>query len=352
MQRQQLVDREEFYWQDRVDLMEKTDWKCACCGTPLEIGRNATLDHFVPLSKGGINQRLNIVPLCEDCNKRKTNRIVEPDWYLKHIHAKDKEELQNYFDSYVHSFEYVTRGNLLSCDMYEIRLYTGPELREKNPEKRRKMKEKLSKRYILERMLKNQKEEMSRFFLNYLTKYGILDDAEAVPKNIEFWSRFGVIYCMRDKKTDEIRVMMPMTIGQDRDGKYYLNIAIFPLYATDLSASLVVNIPRYFTRKIMDEQDLDYLRVMTRIPVCDGASRFLTMDHDCFQEDGWTKCGILCSRISEEETDRIKEDEIAFYQQFHDVRKHLDRFFETDGYDEIRFMGDEIIDGYEASAKD
>lgn len=63
-----------------VGLLNESEWgkvlrrhgyKCAICGN-LE---NLSIDHIVPVSKGGTNTRDNIQPLCKSCNSRKGNRV-------------------------------------------------------------------------------------------------------------------------------------------------------------------------------------------------------------------------------------------------------------------------------------
>lgn len=48
---------------------------CFCCGTRLTLRPNCentlTVDHAVPLSRGGKNKRHNYVPACEPCNMEK-----------------------------------------------------------------------------------------------------------------------------------------------------------------------------------------------------------------------------------------------------------------------------------------
>jgi len=43
------------------------DGRCAYCGT---VGK-MTMDHVVPLSKGGAHEPFNVVPACTSCNCRK-----------------------------------------------------------------------------------------------------------------------------------------------------------------------------------------------------------------------------------------------------------------------------------------
>ena len=47
--------------------------KCLCCGTT----ENLTIDHVVPVSKGGPNTLSNFQPLCKPCNSRKGTQVID-----------------------------------------------------------------------------------------------------------------------------------------------------------------------------------------------------------------------------------------------------------------------------------
>jgi len=67
--------------------LRKTRWwrkkcasgRCHYCGR--FVGpNNLTMDHLIPLSRGGRSIRANIVPACKDCNnKKKSNFAFEWD---------------------------------------------------------------------------------------------------------------------------------------------------------------------------------------------------------------------------------------------------------------------------------
>ncbi len=52
-----------------LSLLYSHDFKCACCSTKTVL----TLDHIIPLSKGGQNQIFNVQPLCVTCHRDKDN---------------------------------------------------------------------------------------------------------------------------------------------------------------------------------------------------------------------------------------------------------------------------------------
>jgi 5-methylcytosine-specific restriction enzyme A len=55
-----------------------------------EVGRtNLTMDHIVPLSRGGQSRKGNIVPACKECNNKKKYLLpIEWEEYLQSLTAK------------------------------------------------------------------------------------------------------------------------------------------------------------------------------------------------------------------------------------------------------------------------
>jgi len=74
------VLRKQGWWQSRLSRGE-----CHYCGRvfpPKEL----TLDHVVPLARGGRSTRGNCVPACKECNNQKKNLLpLEWDAYLSRI---------------------------------------------------------------------------------------------------------------------------------------------------------------------------------------------------------------------------------------------------------------------------
>lgn len=55
------------------DLCELYDYRCLACGEQKPL----TVDHVVPLSKGGTNDIDNIQPLCRNCNSIKHDKAID-----------------------------------------------------------------------------------------------------------------------------------------------------------------------------------------------------------------------------------------------------------------------------------
>lgn len=64
-------------------LFNASRWSCVYCGRLLVIAPNlpatATLDHIVPMCRGGANLVNNVVPCCDDCNDSK-NDLAMLNW--------------------------------------------------------------------------------------------------------------------------------------------------------------------------------------------------------------------------------------------------------------------------------
>lgn len=57
-------------------LYKLTNGHCAYCGRGLKFAE-MTVDHVMPLSKGGNSGMTNYLPACRKCNSRKSNFTLE-----------------------------------------------------------------------------------------------------------------------------------------------------------------------------------------------------------------------------------------------------------------------------------
>lgn len=56
-----------------IAVLDRYGWQCLACGATDLI----TMDHIVPLSRGGRHEPSNIQPLCKSCNSRKRARTID-----------------------------------------------------------------------------------------------------------------------------------------------------------------------------------------------------------------------------------------------------------------------------------
>lgn len=64
-----------FSTQDVFDLMKSQDYRCHYCGGDLK--EDYHLDHKMPLSRGGLDNRENLCAACPSCNTRKGKKTHE-----------------------------------------------------------------------------------------------------------------------------------------------------------------------------------------------------------------------------------------------------------------------------------
>jgi 5-methylcytosine-specific restriction endonuclease McrA len=69
----------QFKSQEWLELCEKYNNKCACCGKE----GNLTVDHIIPLSSGGTNYIENIQPLCSVCNSIKATKTIDYRFFVE-----------------------------------------------------------------------------------------------------------------------------------------------------------------------------------------------------------------------------------------------------------------------------
>jgi 5-methylcytosine-specific restriction protein A len=71
--------------------LKKTQWwknriaqgQCHYCGNKF-LAADLTMDHLVPLSRGGKSTKSNVVPCCKDCNNKK-KYLTPLDMKLKEL---------------------------------------------------------------------------------------------------------------------------------------------------------------------------------------------------------------------------------------------------------------------------
>jgi len=62
--------RQSRWWQNLIQ-----DAKCHYCGVDLDA-KTATMDHILPVSRGGKSSKGNVVPSCKPCNTAKRDHSV------------------------------------------------------------------------------------------------------------------------------------------------------------------------------------------------------------------------------------------------------------------------------------
>ncbi|HEB49348.1 MAG TPA: HNH endonuclease [Desulfobulbus sp.] len=78
--------RRSRWWQRKT-----SSGTCYYCGRKVGI-KALTMDHIIPLSRGGRSTRDNLVPCCKACNTRKKSSLpVEWEEYMEHLSERSAE---------------------------------------------------------------------------------------------------------------------------------------------------------------------------------------------------------------------------------------------------------------------
>lgn len=75
--------RKSRWWQQKTST--GTCWYCS-----QKVGfHNLTMDHVIPLARGGRSTKDNLVPCCKDCNTKKKNALpIEWDEYMEELQRR------------------------------------------------------------------------------------------------------------------------------------------------------------------------------------------------------------------------------------------------------------------------
>jgi 5-methylcytosine-specific restriction protein A len=91
--------REMFTPREKKVILTKSNSKCCHCGKELTV-KETTVEHVIPLSKGGSNNVTNLIALCDKCNKEKSNNIVSPKYQYKYLKKEYMDQLLKNFEEY------------------------------------------------------------------------------------------------------------------------------------------------------------------------------------------------------------------------------------------------------------
>jgi hypothetical protein len=121
MYRQQTESRRVFTYDEKKKILVKTNNRCAKCGRVVSLKDGSfTVEHIVPISKGGTNEQENLVGLCLDCNQHKDNMIVDPREFYKYIDESYMDEVMTVYKNYQMDEYWLTCRNYFPVDAFLI----------------------------------------------------------------------------------------------------------------------------------------------------------------------------------------------------------------------------------------
>ena len=280
MERQKIDDRKQLSYMRKDLAANKSNNKCCHCGKRISFNRlphteKATIEHFIPLDKGGTNDVINLVALCESCNKEKGNFIYWPEDYLKFINPQYLKEIQGHFDEYIDSVDFVNRNNLFACDRYIITFsYVPAEVmaKIKDKKKREALKKRANTEVWFKRATYKDLDRLAKVLFNNFVKRNEKNNNEACMNasrsHIELWLEYGCVYYSENKDGD-INTFSAVLVKEDNLNNQvdrYLEITSFSLYGNDKSLALLTAFSDTIPKIILQEQDLKQIPVSKWYP--------------------------------------------------------------------------------------
>lgn len=170
MSRYQTEDRIVFTRAQRAEILAKSSSRCAKCGEPLTTS-TMTVEHIIPLSKGGTNDISNLVALCYDCNQSKSNYILHPADYYGYVKKEYMQEIEAAFQKYLKDVPWYGRRNYTKEDkkLFYYDCKPGHVIATKSHYKVRMFRQALT----LERVYADDTDEIYNFVKEYDDKYGL-----------------------------------------------------------------------------------------------------------------------------------------------------------------------------------
>lgn len=84
---QQIDERRWYGRYDKRNILKRTYGMCACCGKKL-TEKTMSIEHVIPISRGGLDSERNTIALCKTCNETKSNMLYIPLWFYTALTGK------------------------------------------------------------------------------------------------------------------------------------------------------------------------------------------------------------------------------------------------------------------------
>jgi hypothetical protein len=350
--RQQIEERRSLSADEKLKIKAKTSGRCVHCGKTVHFGVNGTIDHFVPVSQGGRNLYVNLVPMCKDCNSEKADKIYSPELYLKYLNKEDFDALVAYFDSYVRSFKFFKRRNILACDLYPMEF--SMNLSSSHAKFRHKSSVKVASINLI-RVTADDIDKVTKYYIWYLKKVGKLDAESTARHNIEFWYNFATIYYT--EKDGQISHLCVVCLTKDFGNtseddlltvNHCLSVIIMPRYNNLVNYKISESMATYLPDMVVREQNLNYIpvNVMTigsepLLGKLGSSYGYRVYANNSFMEMKY----ILAKKvITKEESSSMNSAVDGYIGQFDILESQMDKYLKETGYSDVSWMKQTFID--------
>jgi 5-methylcytosine-specific restriction endonuclease McrA len=107
------------YKQLRKAILKRDDYICSYCGQEA-----TTVDHIIPISKGGVDHESNLTSACTTCNYGKKDRdakiFLEKKFAERFTKIKKKNDFFAHDLTRTHSFVALSPRNIKNYDVFQL----------------------------------------------------------------------------------------------------------------------------------------------------------------------------------------------------------------------------------------
>lgn len=254
--------RHTFSWDEKYELLNKTDYRCAHCGKKIGMINGCTVDHYIPLSKGGTNDKKNLVPLCVDCNRVKADSIYPPDWY-DYLKDEYMDEIVGILGDFAEKTGFVGRNYFLLFDLMSTSTINSNGAMEDVYYKRANY---------------SDLDEIYRLYKRYFRKYSIRKSDAEIKKWVSLVFDYGCFYinCEEHGYCKRIDVIVPIVSVGTPKGVTDIQL-VYPYTRTGSAReyTLFVSILTSLEGAISMQIECDYYLLKVIIPKMDKLSNLL-----------------------------------------------------------------------------
>ena len=106
----------------RQRVLRDTGHRCAHCNVLLRNTHedDFSIEHVVPLRKGGSNNPRNLIALCKSCNEAKQDDIIDPKEYYAYAPEWKLREVCETFDKYIQDVDWLAYDTLFKLDRFDL----------------------------------------------------------------------------------------------------------------------------------------------------------------------------------------------------------------------------------------
>lgn len=193
----------------KKEVAAKTDNKCAICGKKILPGnKDFTIDHFIPLNKGGRNDVINLIPLCENCNKAKGDDVTTIDRTYPFLKNKYKQELKDLTERYLNEYNWIESTNFLTYDDQVVEIPIHEHTNKING----KIRSITLKSAVRIKKVKELTDDIISFVVNYNSYLGY--ETYYLNDTLQQLVNVGRLYTVTKGKDDDIKYLIHFKIAK------------------------------------------------------------------------------------------------------------------------------------------